>query len=79
MTLQTLLFLVNTLKKIQIELRTKDLLNGLTLIYELSDVDHLSIQKEIYKLSHPAMENFEEKDVFAVELLDTKFVFSKLK
>ena len=79
MTLQTLLFLVNTLKKIQIELRTKDLLNGLTLIYELSDVDHLSIQKEIYKLSHPAMENFEEKDVFEVELLDTKFVFSKLK
>ena len=79
MTLKSLLYLVNTLKRIQTELKSKDLLTGLTLVYELPADEHLSIQKEIYKLSHPAMDNFEEKDMFEVELLDTKFIFTQLK
>lgn len=79
MTLKLLLFTINTLKKIQTEYRTKDLIRGLTMVYELPDSEHLEIQKEIYKLSHPAMENFEEKDIFEVELLDVKLVFSKQK
>lgn len=76
-TVQSLLYLVNTLKRIQSELKTDDLLKGLTLVYELSEKSHLEVQKEIYKLSHPAMDDFAEKDVFEVELLGTKFIFTK--
>jgi hypothetical protein len=79
MTVQALLFLVNTLKTVQAKLRTQDLLTGLTMVYELSEKDHLELQKDVYKLSHPAMEGFEEKDMFELELLETKFIFTKQK
>lgn len=77
MNLQSLLYTVNTLKNIQRELRTTDLLTGLTLVYELPTEAHTAIQREIYQRFHPTMEGYEEKDVFEVELLDVKFTFIK--
>lgn len=77
MTLQTLLYTVSTLKKIQVELRTTELLDGLTLVYELPSEKHFEIQHEIYKKFHPMMEKYEAKDEFEVDLLGIKFVFTK--
>jgi hypothetical protein len=69
--------MVNTLKKIQGELRAKELLQDLTLLYELPAKEFSDIQKEFYKLSHPAMEGYEEKDMFQADLLDVNFIFTK--
>jgi hypothetical protein len=77
MTLQALLFTVNTLKDIQRRLSTTDILTGLTLIYELPAKEHSIIQKEIYQRFHPAMEGYEEKDTVEVELLEVKIVLTK--
>ena len=77
MTLQMLVYLVGKLKQIQTDLRTTDLLKGLTLVYELAAEDHSAMQKEFYKLSHPAMDGYEEKDMFQAELLDVNFIFTK--
>lgn len=77
MTLQMLVYMVGRLKLIQSDLRTTDLLKGLSLVYELNADEHSAIQKEFYKLSHPAMENYEEKDMFQAELLDVNFIFTK--
>jgi len=52
-------------------------LEGLSLVYELTAPDHAAIQKEFYKLSHPAMEGYEEKDMFQAELLDVNLIFTK--
>lgn len=76
MTLQMLLFLVGQLKDVQAKLRAKELIEGLTLVYELSAENHSSLQKEFYKLSHPAMENYKEMDVFQAELLDVNMIFT---
>jgi hypothetical protein len=77
MTLPMLVYMVDKLKQIQKDLRTTELLEGLSLVYELSAPDHASIQKEFYKLSHPAMEGYEEKDMFQAELLDVNLIFTK--
>jgi len=77
MNLPMLLFAVNTLKNIQTQLRTKDLLTGLTLVYDLPAKEHDMLQKEIYERFHPTMEGYEPKDAFEVELLEVKFVFTK--
>jgi hypothetical protein len=77
MTLQMLVYMVNRLKQIQSELRTTELLQGLTLVYEMTADEHSAIQKEFYKLSHPAMEGYEEKEMFQAELLDVNFIFTK--
>lgn len=77
MTLQMLVYMVDKLKQIQKELHTTELLQGLSLVYELSATDHAAIQKEFYKLSHPAMEGYEEKGMFQAELLDVNLIFTK--
>jgi hypothetical protein len=77
MTLPMLVYMVDKLKQIQKDLRTTELLEGLSLVYELTAPDHAAIQKEFYKLSHPAMEGYEEKDMFQAELLDVNLIFTK--
>ena len=77
MTIKGLLYLVNMFKRTEQEFRTNDFLNGLTMLYNLPEEEHLEIQKEIYKLSHPAMDDFIEKELFEVELLGVKFIFAK--
>lgn len=76
MTLQMLVYLVDKIKQIQGELRTTDLMKGLTMVYELSAEEHSAIQREFYKLSHPAMENYEERELFQAELLGANFIFT---
>ena len=76
MTLPMLVYMVDKLQQIQKELRTKDLLAGLSLVYELSAEEHAAIQKEFYKLSHPAMEGYEEKDMFQADLLGVNLIFT---
>lgn len=77
MTVQSLLYMVTTLKRIQSELRTKELLENLSLTYHLPQDQFSIIQKDFYKLSHPAMDGYEEKEVFQVELLGINLVFIK--
>lgn len=77
MKLQMLIYMVSSLKKIQTELRTKELLQDLTIAYNLPSEEFSAIQREFYKLSHPAMENYEEKPTFQADLLDVNFYFTK--
>lgn len=78
MTLKMLVFLADHLKRIQSELRAKELLEGLTMVYELPPDKFLALQQEVYKLDHPTMVGYVEKDQFEVDLIDVKFAFVKL-
>ena len=77
MTIKALLYLIQILKETQKNLRTDELLKGLTLVYELEEEEHIKIQKEIYQLTHPALDGFTDNDSVEVELLDVKFIFVK--
>ena len=74
----TIIYLVEVLKGVEKNLQTTEILGGLTLFYELPEDSHIETQKEIYKLSHPAMDGFVENDVVEVDLLGVKFVFTKI-
>lgn len=77
MNVKMLVYLIDKINDIQKQLRTTELLKGLSLVYELVPDDYSEIQKEFYKLSHPAMEGYTEKDSFEAELLGVNLVFIK--
>jgi len=79
MKIETLVFIADKFNLIQRELKTTELLDGLTLVYELPYNDFVQLQKDIYKLSHPAMDGYQEQDVVMLELLKVNFVFKPIQ
>jgi hypothetical protein len=75
MKIGTLIYIADKFKTIQRELKTTELLNGLTLTYELPYDEFVQLQMDIYKLSHPAMDGYREQDLIKIELLGVDFTF----
>ena len=75
MKIETLVYIADKFNLIQKELKTTELLDGLTLVYELPYDEFVQTQKDVYKLSHPAMDGYKEQDVVMLELLKVNFIF----